>query len=224
MIDFRNDIGTLFELAFGTSMPMFIPYPLQVNRPAEVKFQSSQPAEVSNAVKFSDVTLKPELTGTRMSQYGHPVWSPIAFLGNQYKKFDVRGNLVSVDMKDFSLPATTLVDISRSKIMNETVQNAGEGAVVEMYGFENWSISIRGLCLADAAHPTHKTADEQKKALLEWENLASGIYVAGDVFTEREISYIAIKSMRTPQLEGRPNVVPFEIQAIGLTAPEIQYL
>jgi hypothetical protein len=221
-MDFRNDIGTLFELAFGVKMPVFIPYPLEVNRQNLPSFKLGDNT-VNDLPGYNDVRAKTEASNARKSHFGLPIFSPIAFIGRQYKKFDKYGVLQTVSMPDFSMPATTLVDFSRSKILAETPQNAGEGAVVEMFGFENWAIRIRGLCIMDQAHPTHKTAQEQKEEILNWEGLASGIYVAGDVFTEKNIEYIIIKSINISQLEGRPNVVPFEMNCIGHTAPELQY-
>jgi hypothetical protein len=222
-MDFRNDIGTLFELAFGVKMPVFIPYPLEVNRPDLPSFKQGNNT-ANDLPGYSNVSTKADQLSTRKSHFGLPVFSPIAFIGRQYKMFDRSGVLIDVNMPTFSMPATTLVDFSRSKILAETPQNAGEGAVVEMFGFENWAIRIRGLCIMDQAHPTHKTAQEQKEEILLWESLASGVYVAGDVFTEKNIQYMAIKSINISQLEGRPNVVPFEMNCISLTPPEYQFL
>ncbi len=220
MIDFRNDINTLFEAAFGVKMPVFIPYPLEVNRQELPSFKQSVNGVAALPI-YTDVKDSGVDLSSRKSHFGLPVYSPIKFVGGTYKKFDKYGKLIDAPMQDFSLPATTLVDISRSKILTETAQNAGEGAIIEMYGFESWTIRMRMLCLKDRAHPTHQTAQLQKEAIMEWENLASGIDVFGDVFSEKDIFHIVIKSVNVSQLEGRPNAIPIEIQAIGITAPEL---
>ncbi|MFA9212476.1 MAG: DUF6046 domain-containing protein [Candidatus Methylacidiphilales bacterium] len=220
MIDFRNDVGTLFELAFGVKMPLFIPVPLQVKRPNNVSFKNEGELSEPNSIKYNSVEVSKPTTSVRKSHFGLPVYSSIMFKGGSYKKFNRFGVLENVEMKDFPLPATTLVDFSRNKILPETQQNASEGATIEMYGFENWSVRIRLLCLADKAHPTAKTAEEQKLELLRWEDLADSINVVGQIFTEKDIYSIVIKSISVSQLEGRPNAVPIELQCIAVLSSE----
>ncbi|MBX7204145.1 MAG: hypothetical protein K1X81_01860 [Bacteroidia bacterium] len=222
--DIRYDVGQLFQLAFGTNFPVMFPYVLEVVERKLPTFQLGEGTKPED-LKFQQVSLKDTVQGTgRISQYGHRVMFPIQLIGGNYKKFDRFGVLRDVEMKSFYLPVTTMVDFSRSKIMQETPQSTTEGGVVEMYGFEAWNIRIRGLCLDDPSHPTHKTVAEQEQAILEWEDLASGIYVAGKKFVEKNIFYMAIKEINLSQIEGRPNVVPFELTCRSLIAPEDQTL
>jgi hypothetical protein len=223
--DVRYDIGQLFQLAFGTTLPVMVPYPIQVHRSdlPEYNIEDSELKPVETIFKGVETKTDP-ITRGRKSQYGKPLLFPTLFEAGKYKRFDRFGVLKDAPMEKFHLPASTMVDFTRSKILRETAQAAGEGPVVEMYGFESWTIRIRGLCLADPAHPTHKTAMEQKEALLKWEDLASGIYVTGSMFSEKNIYYMAIKTMSLNQLEGRPWVFPFEMDCISLVSPEDQIL
>lgn len=222
--DFRYDVGQLFQLAFGINPPVMFPYPLHVRHTDLPDYTVSEEIATKPDASFQGIqVVEQKPVAGRKSQYGKPLLSPIQFVKGEYKQFDRYGVLQKVSMETFHLPATTMVDFSRSKVTPLTFQNTIEPDA-EMYGFNNWDIKIRGLCLADAAHPTHKTPQEQKEAILKWENLASGIYVAGKVFMEKSIFYMSIQKINITQIEGRPNVVPFELDCISLTAPEDQIL
>lgn len=224
--DLRYEVGQLFQLAFGVAPPVMLPYPLQVHRADLPNFKTENSSQPNIGISFDGISVKnDQVERSRMGHFGKPVLFPFQFLGRKdYKKFDKLGVLKTIGADDlcqqtFHLPATTMVDFSRTKIMPETPQNAG-APVVEMFGFETWSIRIRGLCLADDAHPNYPTAAEQKKALLSWENIAGGVEVGGELFSEKNIFFIGLKSFNITQIEGRPNVVPFEINCISLQHPE----
>lgn len=193
------NIGQLFELAFGMKLPMFVPPPAQ-----------EQP---SGPLGFTGVTVRPSEEITRLSWMGTPIVFPFTFEGKNYNQYNQVGQLVSVPLADFEMPAATLVDFSRAKIMPKTAMSSGTGSVKEIYAFDDWKIRIRGICITDHSRLTAKTAQEQKEQLLEFEKVAGSVKVSGAQFHEKDIYELALSSIDFRQLEGKPDMIPFEFSA-----------
>jgi len=214
MADVTFGVAKLFELAFGVKSPVFIPYPLQIKRVDNgagytIPDAASSPADVS----FSNMQLKADDEIERWSWMGTPIVFPWTLKGGTYKVFDTKADIVQTSMADFEMPAATLVNFSREKIITRTKVRGSKGTVKEMYGFDDWEIQVRGLCLTDKNRRSAKTAQEQKLQLLKWENLCSAISVVGDLFFEKDIMAISIGKINFTQLEGKPDVIPFEFTA-----------
>lgn len=212
-MSYKPDIAAIFEAAFGISVPVYVApvYEPNASRVPTGGFYDGSAKEAAVAtLPFTGVEVVDQPTGSRMSMYGHPLMFPFLFIGDTYKKFDTDGRLVEYRLPDFDLPAATLVDFSRSKRIVYT-ETAGEGDVKELYGFGDWDISIRGVCLLDNNHQQAKTAEEQKKKLLEWEQVAGHVRVAGELFKEKNIHALVIESFRVSQLSGIPGMIPFEM-------------
>lgn len=195
------DITTLLEFAFGSSIK-----------------GSYKPSYNEGESKFGLNQYKPELkeneslgTETRKSWMGTPIMFPITLKGgNQIKIFDEKGDLKTESYGDFKMPAVTLVDFSRSKILSKTYVRGASGSVKEMFGFEDWKIRMRGLCLNE---PGIRTAKQQMEGLTWFEKVAEPVEVTGYQFLEMQISTIVINSITFRQIEGKPWVIPFEIDA-----------
>ncbi|MBU2923058.1 hypothetical protein KO504_17040 [Winogradskyella psychrotolerans] len=197
MSTYKPDISQLFNAAFG-----FIPitYKPQIGlQPVGKAVYASVPTEEYEAAK-------------KMSWMGTPIMFPVSFIssGNKYLQYNGRGELVEVeDLADFDLPPTTVVDFRRAKNVTKTNVLGSNGTVKEIYGFDDWQIRIRGLCLDT---PTVKAYDLQSE-LLKWDNLADAIEVQGDLFVDKDIYRITIEEINFTQPQGRHNVIPFEITA-----------
>lgn len=214
----------LLQLAFGINSPIMFPYNLEVKREGVGDFASpNNPKGNAGIVYETAEDVSEQNSSIRLSQYGLPVMYPMQFLEGNYKKFSLSGELVEVELPTFDLPATTMVDFSRPKRITETEQNAGV-PVDEMYGFGHWDIKIRGLCLKDKAHPQATSAQQQKEILLQWEEVAGGIYVAGSLFTERNISFITIRNASFQQMDKRPHITQFSLDCKSAVPPEEQIL
>src|SRR5690606_23095794 len=120
---------------------------------------------------------------------GTPVLFPIRFLGEgmdkPYRIYKPSGELQEVKMSTFNLPAATVSDFSRAKNIVTTDVLGGNGTVKELFGFDDWQIRLRGICITDPARQNSKTAQEQKEALMQWENIAGSIKVEGMLFQEK---------------------------------------
>jgi len=199
MIGVDINIGDLMREAFGIKGNLAV-YKL----PAEPK---------ENGVKFSfkniDV-IEPIVSPSRMSYMGTPILFAMTLKGGKYKTFDFDGNVVLDDYADFELPVVSLASFRRSKIISKTKALAANGTVKETYGFTDWTIDIRGLCLSDPAQPQKLiTANDQKLMLARYEQIVDSIRVQGSLFKDLNIDNIVIEELTISQLKGKPGTIPF---------------
>lgn len=209
-------------MAFDIKMPIQIPDPATV---AKSKigpgYSIPENQKNENGIYYPNITLKSDDDSGEIdvTWMGTPVLFPIRFLGEgmdkPYRIYKPSGELQEVKMSTFNLPAATVSDFSRAKNIVTTDVLGGNGTVKELFGFDDWQIRLRGICITDPARQNSKTAQEQKEALMQWENIAGSIKVEGMLFQEKHINEIVIQSINIRQLEGKPWAIPFEINAIS---------
>jgi len=164
-------------------------------------------------IDYSDVQVVPATEFVRLSALGTPVIFPITFKGGEYQYYNRRGEVVTRQMRDFALPASCIAQFRRSKIKEKTRVVASQSSVKEIYGHDDWSITITGVFFDDDAHPQGLTDwRDQKNTLLEWEELADSVEVEGDLFADLNIFKIDINDIQMAQTYGRDRVMAFQIQ------------
>lgn len=217
MSDIRYNLSQLFELAFGVKNPVFIPGSIRIegDTPGTVYKTPAKTNTASKPVVFSGVQTKPLEYNGRLSWMGTPIVYPFTLQGGTYKVFAANGELQDYQLNDFELPAATLVDFSRAKINIKTMPRGNNGSVKELFSFDDWRIRIRGICLDDPSRASAQTAQEQKAALLEWEQVCNSVPVIGSLFVEKKIYRLAIDGISFTQLERKPNVIPFEMECVS---------
>lgn len=100
--------------------------------------------------------------------------------------------------------------------MGVTRINGGKGTVKEIYGFDDWQVTINGFLIPDASQPQgFNSPFEQEKELNNWDNLASSIPVFGKPFSVHKIRNLTIKGMSFEPMRGKPNIRTFTINAIS---------
>lgn len=205
MNEFKPEISLLYQAAFGIPAKL-ITYP-----------GAAKSLEQSNgaAISFNGLQVVDKPTVERYSGLGTPVIFPITFQGKTYKKLNKRSEVVEVSMKDFFMPASTITEFDRAKIMGKTTVSGGYGSVKETYGFDDWQIKIRGFCLADSGHPTAKSALAQQDLLNQWADLTDAIKVDGELFDNKGISYLVIEDIKWKSIPGQPWVIPFELSCVS---------
>lgn len=194
MSNFKPDISQLFNLAFG-----FIPITYKIDSASQ---------KGANLI-YPSIETQPVEAAKKMSWMGTPIMFPVVFKGGTYNYYNDLGEIVSKNRGDFDLPATTVVDFRRAKNITKTRMLGATGTVKEIYGFDDWQIRIRGLCLDT---PTENAYDLQNE-LLKWESIADSIEVLGELFLDKSIYRLTIEDIDFRQPQGRHNVVPFEITA-----------
>lgn len=150
------------------------------------------------------------------SGLGTPIIFPIVFSEGNYKRYNDKGELVNKKMGDFRLPIASVVSFRRDKIMSQTKVNGGRGSVKEIYGFDDWQVTINGFLIPDSSQPQgFKTPLEQERELIKWDNLASSIEVFGQLFTLHDIRNLTIKGVSFEPMRGKPNIRTFTITALS---------
>lgn len=168
---------------------------------------------INNAFKGNN---EPKL----ISDFGTPIEFPIIFNSGVYDVLPILEDSVNSNktglftytkkaFDEFYLPATSLIRYSRAKLITRT-QNLVTGITVkEIYGHDDWSIEIKGVCLNER----NRTAREQIQTLLDFEKILSPIRVTSEWLSHIKVNFININEIIIPQLQGKPNSIPFEIRA-----------
>ncbi|MCZ2393418.1 MAG: DUF6046 domain-containing protein [Chitinophagales bacterium] len=145
------------------------------------------------------------------SWMGLDVMFPFWLGGENLRYFNENtGELKYEKTEKILIPAATLVDFSRQKEIITTKMSAGYGTVKELYSFGDWDIKIRGVLFDE--RKDERTAVELRRRLLAFEKYADSIPVSGWLFNEtHNINRIVIHSIQLRQLQGKPWVIPFEM-------------
>jgi len=167
--------------------------------------------------------LEPEEEVHPISFLGTPIESQITFLEHYYHTFKdegetfVNGEPYRERFNEFTLPASSIVSFSRKKIIATThIPNSAGRVVKEIFGLEDYNISIKGFLIPDPFQKQGlKTVEQQESELLRWDNILEGVKVIGKPFTPKDINCLAIENIKISNLRGKPNIKPFEIQALG---------
>lgn len=212
-------VSKLLSDVFGVESPVYVPwflertykalpYPdVKEGSPANGLAQPYPNVEVLNRdVEYDDAPVR----------YGQKTFGAFWLLGGMYKTWDYKGNLVDIELNDFLMPLATLVEFSRAKTVTKTPTLGGIGSVKEIYGFDDWSISISGIILPDNLNPlTQQTVAEQMKEMQLFHELAGSIDVTGQLFAQYHISRIVTESLKFSPVQGRPNMMQYNIEAVS---------
>ncbi len=195
----KYDINHLFRTAFGINAPIYM---------ADVYSSDDS----NGKINYTGVKYTKPVEAKKLSWMGTPIIFPITIPSDTFKVYAPNGEIIKQVIPAFDMPATSLVDFSRAKNITRTPILGNNGTVKEVYGFDDWSIRIRGICLNE---PKIRTAKDQVKCLLQYEKVAGSIGILGEQFIEKEIHAITIESIDFQQVQGKPDVIPFEIRAVS---------
>ena len=195
------NIANLFAEVFGVSSPVFIPW----GRELATRIPSD----------YKDVSLSAKDEAQRMSWMGTPVLDSFTLDGGSYNTYDDHGRLTRMTLDDFVFPYATIVEFERNMNVTKTKVLGNAGTVKEMYGLDDWNISIRGFCLDDKSRQKQKTAYEQLNELVRWRNVVDSINVTGYLFKDKDIYSMVIESMILAPVQGKENVYSFNLRAVS---------
>jgi hypothetical protein len=207
MIDFNvPPLAGLFLDAFGVKIG-------GIYRPEASTGNADDPTGLFTGIEIVEDVNK----ALEMSAMGTPILFPIVFSSHPLSKvYNNKGELVPIKMNDFRLPIASIVSFRRDKIMSTTKVNGGRGTVKEIYGFDDWQITINGFLIPDASQPQgFKNPLDQEKELIKWDNHASNIVVNGEIFSASEIKSLTVKGMNFEPMRGKPNIRAFTINALS---------
>lgn len=211
-------VSRLLSDVFGVESPVYVPWFLErtYKAPPYTDVKEGSPANGLALPYTTEMNPAPAEYDGAPVRFGQKTFGAFWFLGGIYKTWDYKGNLVDIEISDFLMPLATLVEFSRSKTVIKTPTLGGIGTIKEIYGFEDWNISISGIILPDNLNPlTQQTVDDQMRALQLFHELAGSIDVAGQLFAERNITRITTESLKFSPVQGRPGMMQYSIEAVG---------
>lgn len=211
-------VSKLLSDVFGVESPVYVPWFLERTYKA-LPYPDVKEGNPANGLAQPYTTeLKPvaaDYDGAPV-RYGQKTFGAFWFLGGSYKTWDYKGNLIDIELNDFLMPLASLVEITRAKTVTKTPTLGGVGTVKEIYGFEDWNISISGIILPDDLNPlTQQTVAEQMEAMQLFHEIAGCIDVQGQLFAQRNISRIVTESLKFSPVQGRPNMMQYSIEAVS---------
>lgn len=198
MGEFKLNLQELFQFAFGINGPLFT--------------VDTAPQEVAAASGFDGIRTLPDYNSDSPTSWmGTPILFQATFLRGSYKRYKLNGEIENVQLDNFALPAATMFSFRRTKNITRTNVLGGNGTVKEIFGFDDWIVDVRGLCLDEP----DRSAQEQFAQLLQWENLADNIGVSGSQFAIRGIQRVSMSEWSENIPQGQPGVVAFQFSLIS---------
>lgn len=203
-------IGKLLSDVFGVESPVYVPWFL------ERTYKSLPFPNVEQKSVILNNDFQESMADNQPERLGLKVYGSFWLKGGKHLSFDSQGELVENEYNSLLMPLATMVDFSRNKTVTKTPMVGGAGSVKEIYGLEDWAISINGIILPDDYNPiTQQTVAEQMEAIQQFHEIAGAIDVEGWIFSQRNISRIVTESLKFSPIQGRPNMMQFSIEAVS---------
>lgn len=198
MADTKYNLSQLFKAAFGTNSPVYVTQSLSKKE--------------KNGIDFSGIDILPDYYPKEANSWmGTPIIGLLRFKGGEFKKYNYQGELIDYVIGETFLPATTMFTFSRAKNITKTNLLGSNGTVKEIFGFDDWLIDVKGLCLDTPG----SSAREKMNSILEWEQIVSAIQVSGKLFTQKGINAVVIDDFKEESVQGSPDVIPFTMRLVS---------
>ena len=205
-MDEKYIVTELFRKAFGINIPFYMAEDLKPQMPPNLSFAGVEP-------------LPEYYQADATSWMGTPIFFNATFKGGVYRQYNRKGELTNVELPELILPPATMFQFRRAKNIIRTPVLGSNGTVKELFGFDDWVVDVRGLCLDEP----NRSAQNQLEALLKYENLADAIEVRGSQFSSRSIGSVCINDWSDNIPQGTPGVVAFQFQLISDDPLELIY-
>lgn len=185
-----------------------------INSPIHFPYGKNESLEFGG---FKDIVLMPEEndgSDTQLvSEFGLPVMAPVTFEAGEYNTYDRRtGAVVKKEMQGFTLPFSSIVEFDAENNVVTTALHGGSGTVKEIYGLDDWRITIRGIALRSRVDNS-LDAHEQIDRLVQWRNICGSIAVQSPVFRRKGIYNMVIERLSIRPVVARWDAIPFQIEA-----------
>lgn len=194
-MNIQYNIRELFMEYFGTASTIYSIPSNSENHPAQLSYSGIE-------------KLPQHYKASGTSWMGTPILFQAAFNGGSYNRYKLNGELERVRLGAFLLPAATMFQFRRAKNIVRTNLLGAQGTVKEIYGFDDWIVDVKGICLDEP----NRSAREQYQELLEWERIADAIGVSGELFTQKDIHSVALNEWQDNITQGKPGTIPFAFQ------------
>jgi hypothetical protein len=213
-MDIKYNITELFRAAFGVSSPVFIPSPLYDELNVDLsKKTPNQKFDIKNIKTFEDEYGDFQ----NKSALGTPIVFAAFMIGGAYRIYD-KGQIKLKNFETVGFPPATMFSFRRAKNIIRTNVLGSDGTVKEIFGFDDWIIDVKGLCLDEP----NKSARSQLLKLLQYEAVADGIEIEGVLFEAFKINRVCISDFNAEVPQGKPGVIAFSCQLVADQDLELQ--
>lgn len=209
-------VGKLLGDVFGVQSPVYLPtwwkgrdYQAEAYSGVKIDSLSNQPDDYTIALNDDIVDDDSPV------RFGNKTFGSFWLRGGKYLSYNqYSGKLEKNTYSKFLMPLATIVEFNRDKNIVKTPTTGSSGTVKEIYGLDDWNITINGIILPDAERKgIEKTVEGQKEILQRFCEIAGSLEVDGQIFYNRRISRITIEKLAFSPIQGKPNMMPFTIQA-----------
>lgn len=196
MSDVKYNIAQIMSEVFGVNSPIYIP---------------NQPKPTPELDYTGVELMTPHYKAEATSWMGTPILFTSTFQEGYYKRYKANGSLERVRLESFGLPPATMMQFSRAKNIKRTDLLGSNGTVKEIYGFDDWLIDVKGLCLDQR----DSSAKAQLEKLLEWEKIADAIEIDGELFDWLDVARVAIADLKFNNVQGKPGMIQYTMRWIA---------
>jgi len=116
------------------------------------------------------------------------------------------GRVLRRDVQHLRMPDSTVVSLGRQKRMGVTSVSGGYGTVKEIFGFDDWRISVDGIT----------DNEDILRGFEQLDSLSDSIRVGGsELFEYFNIFRVVIESISLKQMRGRGRLTEFQMNLIS---------
>ena len=207
-MDVNFNVSELFKLAFGVSSPIFIPGPIY----DKLNVDLSKSKQVQNFdAKKKIKTFENEYNDfDNQSILGTPIVFQAWMIGGGYRVYD-KGQIKIKNFDTVAFPPATMFSFRRAKNIIRTNVLGSDGTVKEIFGFDDWIIDVKGLCLDEP----EKSARSQFLDLLKYEAIADAVEIEGALFNTFNIRRVCMSDFNAEVPQGKPGVIAFSCQLVA---------
>lgn len=203
-MDSRYNLSGLFSKAFGINSPIFITE--QVDQ------------KTDNVLDYSGITYLPDYYKRDQTSYlNTPVIGLLTFKAGSYPIYTPNGEIANITFDELILPPSTLFSFRRAKNITKTNLLGNNGTIKEIFGFDDWIIDVKGLCLDNDT----LSARQQMSQIELWEEIAGAITISSKLFTSKKIQAVVMEDYRQEAVQGSPGVIPFSMTLCSDDAVEL---
>lgn len=203
-MDSRYNLSKLFSKAFGINAPIFITEQIEQT--------------TDNVLDYSGITYLPDYYKRDQTSYlNTPVIGLLTFKAGSYPIYTPNGEIANISFDELTLPASTLFSFRRAKNITKTNLLGSNGTIKEIFGFDDWIIDVKGLCLDNDAF----SARQQMSKIELWEEIAGSITISSKLFTSKKIRAVVMEDYRQESVQGSPGVIPFSMTLCSDDAVEL---
>jgi hypothetical protein len=144
----------------------------------------------------------------KTSVLGTPIIMPLTLKGGRYPVKDNQGQIQYVTFLDWEMPAASLIEINRPKVIQKTQIAGRNGSVKELISDDDFDIRLRGLIVnSDDDTPP----EDGVRWFMETVAVPQAIQVECELFDWLGIDEVVVRDYSLFQVEGFQHIMAYTI-------------